>query len=262
MQKKGKGKKPSADASDNDIAQDTAAAPERAELTEPLSNYIELVRHAAVRAALTEAPKTVLRVAVAQLIAGSTHWTIKPEPRRADNSAISEATAKLPADETFRSAQTAAHKLIGKKAADAGAPEDGRIMSPHSYDTHRTVTLYQRLAELGDDDVLKLLTIAVAETLTMGTGLVDALGTDLKVDLLKDWQRDDTLLLSSATRTPCPRCLARSRGSRPPTPTSPPPAPGRRRSSATRSTARTARRRKAGSRAGWHSRKANTPSAR
>jgi len=179
MQKKGKGKGKNLSASESDdtIAEDTAAAaPERAELTEPLSNYIELVRHAAVRAALTHAPQTALRVAVAQLIAGSTHSRIMPEPRRPDNAAIAEATAKLAAAETFRSAQTAAHKLIGKKAADADAPEDGRVASPHSYDTGRTVTLYQRLTELGDDDGLKLLTIAVAETLAMGTGLVDALG--------------------------------------------------------------------------------------
>ena len=30
-------------------------------------------------------------------------------------------------------------------------------------------------------------------TLAIGTGLVDALGSDLKVDVLKDWQPDDTL---------------------------------------------------------------------
>ena len=142
---------------------------------------------------MTQAPQTALRVAVAQLIAGSTHWRILPELRRAHGSAIADATGKLAADETFRSAQTAAHRLIGKKAADADAPEDGRVVSPHSYDTQRTISLYRRLTELGDEDVLKLLTIAVAETLAMGTGLVDALGSDLKVDVLKDWQPDDTL---------------------------------------------------------------------
>jgi len=191
MRSRRKGKKPGE--SEDVIAENTATAPERAELTEPLSNYIELVRHAAVRAALTQAPQTALRVAVAQLIAGSTHWRIMPEPRRPDNAAIAEATAKLAADETFRGAQTAAHSLIGNNAADADAPEDGRIVSPHGYDTGRTVTVYQRLTELGDDDVLKLLTVAVAETLAMGTGLVDALGGDLRVDALKDWQPDDTL---------------------------------------------------------------------
>jgi ParB family chromosome partitioning protein len=194
MQSKRKGKNLRADTEDD--AADVPApapAPERAELTEPLSNYIELVRHSAVRAALTEAPKTALRLAAAQLIAGSTHWRIAPEPRRPDNETIAKATAKLAADETFRAAQASARKLLGKKAADAETSEDGRLVSYSSYDTGRTVAVYQRLTELDDADVMKLLTVAVAETLAVGTGLIDAVGTDLKVDVLKYWQPDDAL---------------------------------------------------------------------
>ena len=177
------------DGDDARKAEDTAT-PERAELTEALSNYIELVRHASVRAALTEAPKNALRVAVAQLIAGSTHWRIMPETRRAHGNAIAEAVSKLAADERFANAQAAAHKLIGKKA-DVDVHDDGRLVSPGS-ENDRAVMLYQRLCELDDAEVLTLLAIAVAETLAMGTGLVDALGSDLEVDVLKDWQPDAT----------------------------------------------------------------------
>jgi ParB family chromosome partitioning protein len=38
-----------------------------------------------------------------------------------------------------------------------------------------------------------LLAVVVAESLAVGTGIVDVLGTQLKVDVLKGWQPDDTL---------------------------------------------------------------------
>src|SRR5262249_29883573 len=155
--------------------------------TEPLANYIELVRHSAVRAALTTAPATALRIAVAQLIGGLTHWRITPEPRQPVNDAVAQATASLTADERFAKAQTEARKLLGKKGGEEDdAHDDDRIVSHASYDHSRTVAVYRRLTELDDTEVLKLLTIAVAETLAVGTGLIDTVGADLKVDVLND----------------------------------------------------------------------------
>jgi ParB family chromosome partitioning protein len=192
---KGKSRHPESRTDDEAItedAADTANAAERPELTEPLSNYIELVRHSTVRAALTTAPATALRIAAAQLIAGSTHWHISPEPRAPQNDAVAKATRELAADAGFRAAQAEAQKLLGKKAAEA-AHADGRIVSHHAYDHSRTLTVYRRLTELDDAAVMKLLTIAVAETLASGTGLIDAVGTDLKVDVLMDWHPGEDL---------------------------------------------------------------------
>lgn len=51
--------------------------------------------------------------------------------------------------------------------------------------------MFERLVDLTDKDVLALLTVAMAETLAMGTGLIDALGERLAVDVTAHWQPDD-----------------------------------------------------------------------
>src|SRR3546814_9546937 len=58
----------------------TAAKPTRPEVTATMQTYIDLHRHAAVRAALTAHPGVALRLMVAHAIGGSHLWTVKPEP--------------------------------------------------------------------------------------------------------------------------------------------------------------------------------------
>ena len=58
---------------------DEAASPERPELSAPLANYIDLVRHSAVRLAVANAPKIALRLMLAHVIAGASRWRIEPE---------------------------------------------------------------------------------------------------------------------------------------------------------------------------------------
>jgi ParB family chromosome partitioning protein len=111
---------------------------------------------------------------------------------RAQGSAIGEALGALAADKRFEEAQQAAHRRLGRKAGDPEAGDAGRLVAPPTC-PDRTVTLYRRLSELDDADVLTLLAVAVAETLAVGTDLVDALGGDLALDVLQDWQPDTAL---------------------------------------------------------------------
>jgi ParB family transcriptional regulator, chromosome partitioning protein len=56
---------------------------------------------------------------------------------------------------------------------------------------NRTATIFVRLQGMPDGDVLALLAVAMAETLTMGTGLIDTLGQVFAVDVGQQWQPDD-----------------------------------------------------------------------
>jgi ParB family chromosome partitioning protein len=219
---KGKGKaKGYAKGLDADADGDEAVSADvvqRPELSEPLSNYVELVRHSAVRAALTEAPKVALRVAVAQLIAGSTHWKITTERRSPAAQSIGEALAKLATEATIESAQDAAHKLLGKKVQAEDHMGEGMVVS-HGYNTERTLTVYARLIDLSDAEVMGLLAVVVAESLAVGTGIVDVLGTQLKVDVLKGWQPDDTLFQLIRDKEALGAMLAEVAASRRPKPT-------------------------------------------
>src|SRR3546814_4677731 len=55
-----------------------------------MQTYIDLHRHAAVRAALTRHPKVALRLMVAHAIVGSHLWTVRPEPQTTRNDEVRE----------------------------------------------------------------------------------------------------------------------------------------------------------------------------
>src|SRR3546814_18062444 len=65
-----------------------AAKPVRPEVSAALSNYIDLHRHAAVRASLLSDTGTALRMMVAHAIVGSHLWRVGVEKQRAASGAI------------------------------------------------------------------------------------------------------------------------------------------------------------------------------
>jgi ParB family chromosome partitioning protein len=62
----------------------------RPEMTATMQTYLDLHRHAAVRAALLTAPGVALRLMVAHAIAGSHLWRVSPEPQSTQNDAVRE----------------------------------------------------------------------------------------------------------------------------------------------------------------------------
>jgi len=74
--------------------------PSRPEVTSGQQDYIDLHRHAAVRARMIGQPGLCLRVAVAHMIAGSPLWTIRTEPQRAAD-AIVESVENSPSEAQF-----------------------------------------------------------------------------------------------------------------------------------------------------------------
>lgn len=181
------------DAEADDTHTDTKAdAPERPELSEPLANYIDLVRHSAVKAELAKAPKLALRLAVAQLIAGSTHWSISAEGRSPANDAIGKALKELPTEKAFKDIRAKAKALLpkGPKRDAIYMADKDAIRCPSHGD--RVPAILAHLQTLSDSDVLAILAALTAETLALGTEVVDALGATMGVDVGKHWQPDDT----------------------------------------------------------------------
>ncbi|MGE0854006.1 MAG: ParB/RepB/Spo0J family partition protein [Hyphomicrobiaceae bacterium] len=162
--------------------EDEAARPERPELSAPLANYIDLVRHSAVRLAVAKAPKTALRVMLAHVIAGGALWKVEAEPQQAANEAIGAALAALPSQAAIAAEREAARGLLGLDG-------DGPIVSQHS--GADAAAVLAKLTELPDKDVLRILAVVMAETLATGTALIDTLGEQLAVDVGRHWQPDD-----------------------------------------------------------------------
>lgn len=164
---------------------DTPAKAARPELTGSMQNYVDLHRHAAVRAALFDYPSVVLRLMVAHAIAGSPLWQVRLEPQRAANQAIAESIASSAAEATFTGKLRGVLALLGRSDDDptvAGGYGDGVTLA----------TVFAQLLALPDEDVARILAVVMAETLCAGTAIVELLGTYLNVDMAACWQADDT----------------------------------------------------------------------
>jgi ParB family chromosome partitioning protein len=164
---------------------DCATATERPQMSAPLANYVDLIRHSAVRLAVADAPEIALRLMLAHVIGGGRWWKVEPEPQRPETPAIAEVVAALASEGAFAKKRMKAVKLLH---ADA----EGAAIVAHDASGARTAEIFARLLDMTDAHVLQVLAVVMAETLAAGTDLIDTLGQRLKVDCLQHWQPDDT----------------------------------------------------------------------
>lgn len=159
------------------------------ELTKAMQNYLDLRRHAAVRAELLSHSGIALRLAVAQIIAGSELWSVRADPQRANTEAIRESLATNKAEAVRAEERQAIRDLLGI----AGEDEASTVSEESENETAPdATTIFARLVGLDDEAVSRILTFIVAETLPCGHALVEAVGNLLSVDMAKSWKPDDT----------------------------------------------------------------------
>ncbi len=156
-------------------------------MSAPLANYVDLVRHSAVRLAVADAPEIALRLMLAHAIGGGRWWKVEAEPQRPETPEIGEAVAALASEGAFAKRRAKAAKLLRTEA-------DGAPIVAHDASGSRTAEVFARLLDMTDAQVLQVLAVVMAETLAAGTDLIDTLGQRLKVDCLQHWQPDDTYL--------------------------------------------------------------------
>ena len=182
-------------------SEDITNKPSRPEVTSSQQDYIDLHRHAAVRARMIGQPGLCLRVAVAHMIAGSPLWTIRTEPQRAAD-AIAESVENSPSEAQFDAER---RRLLAVLDFDPDTPtitggSDG------------LTSLYAKLCTLEDATVMAILSVAMGETLDARSDLVDALGVQLGIDMAQVWQADDALLDSLRDREVIDAMLAEVAG--------------------------------------------------
>jgi len=161
------------------------------ELTKPMQNYLALHRHAAVRSELLGRSDIALRLAVAQVIAGSQLWSIQANAQKAATDAIRGSLAANKAESAFAEERKRIRALLGID------DDEAETLVPRKEDWGRIPDLYAifaKLVTLSDAEVMAVLTFAVAETLGSGNALVEALGAMFKTDMAKHWSVDDTFL--------------------------------------------------------------------
>jgi ParB family chromosome partitioning protein len=156
--------------------------PVRPEVTAATNDYIDLHRHAAVRAKLASEPGVALKVAVAHMIAGSPLWSVRVEPQRAGNEAVTESVETSASEAAFDAKRREVLAMLGLDAD-----------TPTVTDSEGLAALFAKLVALSDAEVLAILAVVMGETLDARSAIVDLLGLHLAVDMAQVWQADDAL---------------------------------------------------------------------
>ena len=160
--------------------QPTATKPD---LTSPMQNYVELHRLAAIRLEVLNHPQIALRLVLAHMIVGSTLWMVKPEPMKPAKPDIGASVTANPALARFNEGRSELLSLIGVEESDS-------LVKPNG-DDYRLATLFAQLLKLPEADVLRLVALAMAETLACGTATAELAGM-VTGATLNDWRPDDT----------------------------------------------------------------------
>ena len=157
------------------------------EVSSTVNAYIDLHRHAAVRARLVEDSGLSLRVMVAHAIAGSSLWSVRIEPQKAPNDAVTESVENCLSESLFDARR---REVLALLDFDADTPTVTAGVS----DGDGLCVLLRRLIALDDAEVLRVLAVVMGETLGMGTSLIEMLGQHMAVTMADVWQADDALL--------------------------------------------------------------------
>lgn len=162
--------------------------PEPAKLTRPeiastMQIYLDLHRHAAVRAALLGAPGIALRLMVAHAIGGSHLWRVSPEPQAKRNDEVRESLETCRGETVFDERRRAVLGVLGV------SPEEPTVTGGNG-DDYGVAGIFLRLIDLPDAIIMEIITVIMGETLASGSAAVAAVGVQIGVDMADWWQAD------------------------------------------------------------------------
>jgi ParB family chromosome partitioning protein len=184
---------------------DTSPKPPRPEVTSTMQTYIDLHRHAAVRAALCRHPKVALRLMVAHAIVGSHLWSVKPEPQTARNDMVRESVENAKGEAEFDAKRRAVLDLLNF------SPEEPTVTGGNG-DDYGLVGVFLALLTLSDHAVMQVIAVVMGETLAAGSAAVEAVGSEIGVDMTRYWQADDAFFEALRDKEVLTRILAEVAG--------------------------------------------------
>ncbi|MEZ5655385.1 MAG: ParB/RepB/Spo0J family partition protein [Sphingobium sp.] len=156
----------------------------RPEITSTMQTYVDLHRHAAVRTKLTAHPHVALRLMVAHAITGSHLWTVKPEPQSTRNDEVRESVETCVSEAEFDEKRRAVLAVLGFSAEEP-------TVTGGNGDDYGLVGVFLRLLDLPDPVVMDVIAIVMGETLASGSAAIEAVGSEIGIDMARYWQADD-----------------------------------------------------------------------
>ena len=184
---------------------ETTHKPARPEVTSTMQTYIDLHRHAAVRAALTGHPGVALRLMVAHAIGGSHLWNVKPEPQSTRNDDVRTSIDNSKGEADFDERRRAVLAVLGFSAEEP-------TVTGGNGDDYGVVGIFHRLLDLPDSLVMEVIAIVMGETLASGSAAVETVGMHIGVDMAHYWQADDAFFALIRDREVLTRIVAEVAG--------------------------------------------------
>lgn len=159
----------------------SAKAP-RPEVTSAMNSYVNLHRHAAVRAELAKHGGVALRALAAHVIAGADHYRVDLQSYVCAKEEVQESVETCASETVFDERRRAVLAVLGFDA------EDLTVTGRHG--ERQFAPIFARLLELPDPVVLEIVAIVMGETLEAGSEAVEMIGQHLALDMAPVWQAD------------------------------------------------------------------------
>lgn len=155
----------------------------RPEVTSTMQTYLDLHRHAAVRAALLEHPDIALRLMVAHAIGGSHLWRVSPEPQTTRNDEVRESLETSRGETLFDERRRAVLAVLGFSLEEPS-------VTGGNGDDYGVAGIFLRLTDLPDPVIMEIITVVMGETLASGSAAAAAVGLQIGMDMANWWQAD------------------------------------------------------------------------
>jgi len=148
-----------------------------------MQTYLDLHRHAAVRAAMLSHSGIALRLMVAHAIGGSHLWRVSPEPQATRNDEVRESVQTSRGEAVFDERRRAVLAVLGFSAEEP-------TVTGGDGDDYGVAGVFLRLIELPDPVIMEIITVIMGETLASGSAAVATVGSHIGVDMADWWQAD------------------------------------------------------------------------
>lgn len=161
---------------------ETSPAQLRPELTAPLGRYVDLHRHAVMRARLIGHPWFALRAMLAHAIARSSLWNLQCERQQAGKPEIEQSVIASKAQAVFNEKRTAVLVRLGFDPDCTLIAARGRPPLP---------AILELLTGFTDEEVLDLIPIVMGESIEASSDVVETIGRQLSIDTAELWETDE-----------------------------------------------------------------------
>ncbi len=164
---------------------DAPAKTDKPEMSGPLSDYVALHRHAAIRASLLDHPSVALRLTVAHMLVGSDLWSVAPQQTTSRKDSTSESVAASAGAKRFDDERAWVFDLLGLE------PPTEYYSPSKKLAVGEVTRVFSALLELDEATVMRVMTFAMCESLSAGSTVIEAVTHAVPVNMETLWEPDD-----------------------------------------------------------------------